>query len=174
VGPDDLPQFALAVYGHDGVSPACLLLQNRVDLDVNLILFGAYVGAIRQRSLTETDLTTAAARVSDWHLEVVRPLRSVRQRLKSGPPPAPSPATIELRSKLQQLEIESELIELGELHEVAAGLNGPIAMGTAADRAAAGITVVARRAAGRDLDDAELKAIAVIAAAAALVATESR
>jgi uncharacterized protein (TIGR02444 family) len=174
VGSDYLPQFALAVYGHDGVPAACLLLQNRVDLDVNLILFGAYLGAVWQRGLTEADLTTAQDRVRDWHVDVVRPLRSVRQRLKDGPAPAPSPATIDLRSKLQQLEIEAELIELGELHDVAAGLDGPILTGTAADRAADGITRVTRRAAGRDLDDAECKAIAVIAAAAALVATESR
>jgi uncharacterized protein (TIGR02444 family) len=171
----DLQRFALAVYGHDGVSSACLLLQNRCDLDVNLILFGAYVGAVRGLTITQESLTVSQDRVRDWHLEVVRPLRSVRQRLKSGPPPAPSPATIELRKKLQQLEIESELIELGELNEVAAGLDGPIAAGTPADRAVEGISVVARLFTGRDLDDAEWKAASVIAAAAALVATmESR
>jgi hypothetical protein len=35
-----------------------------------------------------------------------------RRRLKTGPPPAPTPATSELRRKLQELEIEAELVEL--------------------------------------------------------------
>jgi uncharacterized protein (TIGR02444 family) len=168
-GRDDLQRFALAVYACDGVSPACLLLQNRLDLDVNLILFGAYVGAVRGVELTAAGLVTAQQRVRDWHLEVVRPLRSVRLRLKSGPSPAPTPATAELRRRLQEIEIESELVELAELNVVAAGVAGPPLSGTPAARAAAGMTLVAGSAAGRDLDDAECAAVGVIAAAAAAV-----
>ncbi len=163
---DDLRRFALAVYAADGVPAACLLLQNRLDLDVNLVLFAAYIGAAHDRSLTETALTIAQERVRDWHSEVVRPLRAVRQRLKNGPSPAPTPATIELRRKLHDLEIESELIELDELDDVAANVGGPTVTGEPAQRAAAGITVVAVAAAERDLDDTELEAVSVIAAAA--------
>jgi uncharacterized protein (TIGR02444 family) len=168
-GRDDLQRFALAVYAYDGVPPACLLLQNRFDLDVNLILFGAYVGAVRGVEITDAGLATAQQRVRDWHLEVVRPLRSVRLRLKNGPSPAPTPATAELRRRLQEIEIESELVELAELNVVAAGVDGPPASGTPAERAAAGMTVVAGSAAGRDLDDAERAAVGAIAAAAAAV-----
>lgn len=170
-GRDELQRFALAVYAGDGVPSACLLLQTRIDLDVNLILFAAYVGAMRGMAVTDANLMAARRRVQDWHLEVVRPLRSVRQRLKSGPSPAPSPATTELRARLQEIELASELIELAELDVVAAGLDGPKTSGTAAERAAQGITMVARVAAGRDLDDTERTAVAVIAAAAALVRT---
>jgi uncharacterized protein (TIGR02444 family) len=170
-GHDDLPRFALAVYAGDGVPSACLLLQNRVDLDVNLILFAAYLGAVRGMGITDATLTTARQRVQDWHLEVVRPLRSVRQRLKSGPSPAPGPATSEFRRRLQELEVESELIELAELDDVAAGLDGPPVSGTPTDRAAEGIAVLARVTAGRNLDDAEIGAVAVIAAAAAQART---
>jgi hypothetical protein len=46
---------------------------------------------------------------------VVVPLRVLRQRLKTGPAPAPIPATDELRRKVQAVEIEAELIELLEL-----------------------------------------------------------
>jgi uncharacterized protein (TIGR02444 family) len=174
-GLGDLPRFALAVYRCDGVPAACLLLQNRLDLDVNLILFAAYVGAVRNQHLTESDVTTARDRVRDWHSEVVRPLRSVRQRLNNGPSPAPSPATTELRRKLQELEIEFELIELGQLDEVVAGLDGPAALGKPADRSAAGIVTMAAAAAGRALDDTELGAVSAIAAAAAAVGiTEGR
>src|SRR6202012_1333053 len=58
-------------------------------------------------------------RVDAWHEEVVRPLRAVRQRLRSGPAPAPDEATTALRRKLAQLEIEAELIELGQLDALA-------------------------------------------------------
>ena len=174
-GLGDLQRFALAVYRCDGVPAACLLLQNRLDLDVNLILFAAYVGAVRSQRLTGSDVSTARERVRDWHSEVVRPLRSVRQRLKNGPSPAPAPATTELRRKLQELEIESELIELGQLDEVVAGLNGPTVAGEPAERGAAGIVTMAAAAAGRELDDTELGAVSVIAAAATAVGiTEGR
>jgi hypothetical protein len=76
-----------------------------------------------------------------------------------------------LRARLQEIEVASELIELAELDVVAAGLDGPKTSGTAAERAAQGITMVARVAAGRDLDDTERTAVAVIAAAAAMVRT---
>jgi uncharacterized protein (TIGR02444 family) len=166
---DGLRRFALAVYARDGVSSACLLLQNRADLDVNLLLFAAYVGAVRELRVTDATLTTARQRVQDWHREVVRPLRSIRRRLKTGPSPAPSPATNAARGRLQDLEVECELIELAELDAVAAGLDGPAAAGTATERAADAMSTVTMVATGRDLDDTERAAVAVIAAAAAAV-----
>ena len=44
-GTSDLARFALKVYASEGVPPACLLLQERAGVDVNLLLFAAYAGA---------------------------------------------------------------------------------------------------------------------------------
>ena len=45
-------QFALELYGSEGVAAACLHLQNRHVLDVNLVLFAAFIGARRRQTLT--------------------------------------------------------------------------------------------------------------------------
>jgi uncharacterized protein (TIGR02444 family) len=160
-----LREFALAVYGADGVSPACLLLQDRWGLDVNLLLFAGYVGAAREQTLTPAALDTAAAHVEAWHRDVVRPLRAVRQRLKSGPAPAPNPATAELRERVKRLEIQAELIELDELDRLALPLDA--ASGDARDRARAALEVVLRAHTGRQPDTAESAALTTIAVAAA-------
>lgn len=153
---------------------ACLHLQNQHDLDVNLVLFAAFVGAERSQRLTSTNLEAARDRVDTWHREVVRPLRAVRQRLKTGPTPAPGETTAHLRRKLQQIEIEAELIELDELGSFFSG-RAPIpgwdpapASGSAAESAAAAIETVVQACSHAPIDDRDRHAIGTIAGAAAL------
>lgn len=158
-----LPDFALRVHRQAGVEQACVLLQDRFGVDVNVLLFAARVGVAGQ--LTTDTLTAASARVAQWHAEIVRPLRAVRRRLKSGPAPAPSPDTTELREQLKALEIRSELIELDEL--------GPLvpdvvpAGGDAVARVVEALTLVVRAQSDRPLTSDEAAALATIAAAAA-------
>jgi uncharacterized protein (TIGR02444 family) len=112
---DALWRFALAVYQKPGVSDACLLLQDRYGCNVTLLLFAAWAGAERGVALEAEEMTVAAETVGAWHGEVVEPLRSVRRRLKHGPPPAPDAATGKLRARLQAIEIDAERIELETL-----------------------------------------------------------
>ena len=156
--------FALAVYAVDGVSGACLTLQDRRDVDVNVVLFAAYLGAVRAETLTDAGLFAALDRVGDWHREVVVPLRSVRRRLKVHPAEAPTAqAAAQLRADLQRLEIDAEMIELSELGALAANEARPSASGTSTERAAAAIGTVV----GDELDDELRAAVDVIASAAA-------
>lgn len=111
----DLWRFVLDVYGRDGVPQACLGLQDRRGQDVCLLLFALWAGAARGRRLDGADLERLRAAAAPWHHEVVRGLRAVRKRLKSGPAPAPSPATEALRARVQAAEIEAERIELAAL-----------------------------------------------------------
>lgn len=141
--PSPLQSFALAVYGRDGVPAACLALQDELGVDVNVVLFAAFVGAVRGEALAEADVAAARARVGGWHDDVVVALRTVRRRLKGYPAPASGvAAAAELRSKLQGLEIEGELIELAELNELAHEQCRPPAAGGPADRAAAAMVAV--------------------------------
>jgi uncharacterized protein (TIGR02444 family) len=130
------------------------------------VLFAAFVGA-RGSILTPSHLVEARARVDEWHTEVVRPLRAVRQRLKSGPAPAPDERTAVLRSAIQKLEIDAELIELAELGLLSGTLAADPAPGDASARAAAAISVVVKASTGRHPDADERDAIARIADAAA-------
>ena len=157
-------RFALALYGSEGVADACLNLQNQHDLDVNLVLFAAFVGAERRQRFTTFSLEAARARVDAWHREVVQPLRLVRQRLKSGPLPAPNDATGSLRRKLAQLEIEAEVIELDQLGEVIPEVRSPRCTGSAVECATAAIETVIRTYAGAALNDQDREAIDTIAA----------
>jgi uncharacterized protein (TIGR02444 family) len=161
---DPLNDFALAVYASDGVSSACLTLQDRLDVDVNVVLYAAYLGAARAEILTTTGLVAALDRVGDWHREVVLPMRSVRRRLKMHPAEAPTAtAAAQLRADLQRLEIDAEMVELAELGALANAGARPSASGTAVERAAAAIGTVV----GEELDAELRSAIGAIASAAA-------
>jgi len=108
-------RFVLPFYGSAGVSPACLVLQDQIGVDVNILLVAAYAAAERGIVLDETDLAAADALVRGWRTEIVEPLRRVRNRMKSGPSPAPSPSTEPLRSKIKAAEIDGEQIALAAL-----------------------------------------------------------
>jgi uncharacterized protein (TIGR02444 family) len=100
--------FALAVYGGDGVADECLDLQERLGLDVNILLFAAFIGAVEAVQLESQDITAASAAVADWQSEIVRPLRQVRRALK--------PMSAEgLRAQVKVAELEAEKIELAML-----------------------------------------------------------
>lgn len=159
-------RFALALYGSEGVADACLHLQNRHDLDVNLVLFAAFVGAERRQRLTTSSLEVARVRVDAWHREVVRPLRVVRQRLKTGPAPAPNDVTARLRGQVQQIEIDAELIELDQLGALIPVLEPMPASGSATECVSAAIESVVKTHSHTALDGRDRRAIDTIAGAA--------
>ncbi|SNR96074.1 TIGR02444 family protein [Azospirillum sp. RU38E] len=104
---NSLWDFSLAVYAAPGVAEACLRAQDQYGLDVNLILWAAWLGANGHR-LTGPELAAAASATDAWRREVVQPLRAVRRRLKNGPPPAPNAASTALREQVQAAELEAE------------------------------------------------------------------
>jgi|TARA_B100001105_G_scaffold52389_1_gene39614 uncharacterized protein (TIGR02444 family) len=111
----DFPQnefwdWTLPTYGRPGVSPACLRLQERHDLDVNLVLYAVWAAA-NGVELSESDLRGAAEHVSRWHGVVVKGLRSVRVDLKGDPHGAPAELAEAFRDGLKALELASERME---------------------------------------------------------------
>ena len=123
--------FSLGVYGKPGVAPACLVLQEKHGLDINLLLFAAWAGAAHGHELSEGEWARAYATVGAWHKEMVRGLRSLRTRLKDGPPPAPGPQTEGLRALVKKAELDAERIE----QDLLFGLGGW--SGSSGDRLAA-------------------------------------
>lgn len=103
--------FALDVYRRPGVSDACLQLQENQQVDVNLLLFVCWIGASGRGRMSGGDVTLCIETVRNWHETVVRPLRAVRRRLKSGFDPAPVELTDGLRRQIQAREIDAEHIE---------------------------------------------------------------
>ena len=103
--------FALDVYRRPGVSDACLQLQERYHLDVNLLLFVCWIGASGRGRLTPRDIGVCAGAVGAWHDAVVRPLRGVRRSLKEDLGAAPAGLPQALRREIQAREIDAEHIE---------------------------------------------------------------
>lgn len=130
-----------------------------------MVLFAAFLGAVRRQTLTASGVDATRGRVDAWHREVVRPLRAVRQRLKIGPAPAPSDITAELRSRVQKIEIDAELIELDELDALLPELEPIPASGSARECATAAIEAVIASYGHTALDDEDRRAIDTIAGA---------
>jgi len=107
-----LRQFALAVHASENVPAACVSLQDRFGLDVNVLLLAAYIGAVHRQTISAEQVDAARTLVDEWHAKVVRPLRGVRRLLKSGPAPAPDERTEEVRTKVAKAELDAELVEL--------------------------------------------------------------
>lgn len=161
-----LKDFALKLYERDEVSASCLLLQDEAGVDVTVLLFAAWMGAAHRLALSKHDVAAAHAQVADWSGEIVKPLRAIRRRLKTGPAPAPSDQTGKLRKSVQALEILAELIELDVLDAFGHGMKPPPERLAAVEAIIAGMTSVVRHAAGREPDTQDMDAILLIAAAA--------
>jgi uncharacterized protein (TIGR02444 family) len=99
-------RFSLAVYASDGVAPECLTLQDALKIDVNLLLFCAWMGT-RTIMLTPRQLEAAALAVNVWQAAVIRPLRGVRQQIKA----LARDECEAFRSQVKSLELEAEQIE---------------------------------------------------------------
>ncbi len=82
----DLPEspfwnFTLGVYGRPGVSQACIGLQDRHGLNVNMLIFCLWAGS-QGHPLAAGDLERLEAALTPWDEAVVEPLREVRRWLK--------------------------------------------------------------------------------------------
>jgi len=105
--------FSLAVYREGAVQRECLELQDRYGVDVNLLLFCAFIGAVRGAAMPDQAVRQAAAVVADWHRDIVATLREVRRALKplaTGDSPTAAPAAA-LRENVKAMELEAERIE---------------------------------------------------------------
>lgn len=159
--------FAVAVHDRPGVADACVALQDRFDVDVNILLYAAYIGAVRRRSATPDGLAAARTHVDAWHRDVVRPLRAVRRLLKTGPPPAPTPQTDEVRKQVAKAELDAEFVELDLLGDWAAGLDDAPGTGSPSELARTAMEIAVQSYSTASLDDDDQSALTVIADAAA-------
>lgn len=105
-------QFSLRVYAEPGVASECLALQDAFDLDVNVLLFSAWLGAARQIALTADEIDGIKRRAGPWNGEVVKPLRQVRRYLKAS-----GYERSEFRDKAKALELEAEQLEQAMLFD---------------------------------------------------------
>ena len=109
--------FSTWAYAEPGVEKACLALQNRLGIDVNLVMFCAWL-AYRGTGTTHLARFLAAAlKLSrEWQRTLVEPLRSSRENLKdvidaSALVGSDRAAANSLRERIKQCEIEMEQLQ---------------------------------------------------------------
>lgn len=105
--------FSLRLYAGAGVPDACLALQARHGIDVNLLFCCLWLGLEGER-LGGPDVARLAARVRDLHEGVVKPLRLARTSLKrfvATEDESLRPALGVLRNAIKKSELDAEHLE---------------------------------------------------------------
>ncbi|MCP5370963.1 MAG: TIGR02444 family protein [Hyphomicrobiales bacterium] len=109
--------FSVALYGRPGVHEACLALQQRLGLDVNLLLYAVWIGWRGGGRLDGAALDRARASVETWHRTVVEPLWAAQRALKETPFPGVAAArAAALRAAVVQAELDAERVTQDLLH----------------------------------------------------------
>ena len=122
-------KFSLAVYAAPGVAAGCLALQDALNIDVNSLLFVAWLGASKKIVLSETELTAIEAHVREWHATVVRPLRALRRHVKTLSEMREDAAKL-LSQDIAAVELRAKQIEQAFLFESARGMAAGAATAT--------------------------------------------
>lgn len=123
-------RFSLAFYARPGVADALIAIQDRAVRDVNLILFGLWLGATQGRLLAAAELADAQAAIAPIAGAAVAPLRSLRRQLRA----AAEPDLQALRRRIAGLEIAAER---QVQHRLAAQFSGEFGARPKGDRLAA-------------------------------------
>ena len=116
--PSQLWDFATKLYSAASVEEACLGLQDRRGLDVNLVLFCIWVAASGRGKLTEEEMSAGTDASVVWQSQVVAPLRHVRRYLKGPITPADGRLGAELARFVSESELYSEHMEVQILSEI--------------------------------------------------------
>lgn len=146
-------KFSLSVYGTPAVRGECLDLQRRLGIDVNVLLFCAWMGSAHEAALSDQNLTAAEASVSVWQDKVVRPLRAARQDVKAMPAMS-DPAVATLRADIASNELRAEEIEQAMLFALADTLAAGGATASAGEAVRHNVSAFLKRTAPADANPA--------------------
>lgn len=130
--PNPFWQFSLIFYKQREVTDACLTLQDRHGLDVNLLLFCIWSAHGGPGRLSAEDLRECRSLVAGWQAERVQPVRALRR--------APAPAVPEdlgeyFHQRLLALELEAERVEQELLYRWARGRSRAVQLDSGAEAA---------------------------------------
>ena len=101
--------YSLATYRVEEVATTCLTLQDTYGVDVNLLLYAAWLAHINRR-LSAAHLNEVDALVTPWRDSVVRPLRQLRRELRGYSQAAG------VREELKALELRAEREQQDQMH----------------------------------------------------------
>ena len=119
----DLWDWAVRAYASDGVSEACLHLQDAAGQNVPLLLWAAWTARTGRRP--DADAVEAACDIARaWQDAAIAPLRSVRRALKGRNPDLDDAAREAVRAQVKAVELEAERRLLAALEALTAPPEG--------------------------------------------------
>ncbi len=148
-------RYSLALYEREAVAAACLNLQGRLGLDVNMLLFCCWAGA-NGRRLSAAEILDLIEAVQAWRREVILPLRAARRWLKAEAP-AIGPAAQALRADIKASELAAEAVQQDIMHK-----RLPLSEGRPSGAGVAANLRVYLAAFGADAGDAETEALVTL------------
>jgi uncharacterized protein (TIGR02444 family) len=105
-------------YAVPGVAPACIELQDRARVDVNVLFFLLW-NASERRALDAADVGRVERAIGAWREIAVVPIRNVRRALKSPPPVMAPDAAEGFRTRIKAVELEAERLQQEALYDLA-------------------------------------------------------
>jgi len=114
--PNDLWDYAARVYARGRASAACLALQDRHGLDVNVLLYCCWVASSGRGVFRDGELEHALTAIGPWRMDVIDVLHDLKVRLKGDVAPAPKALADELRRVVVESELHAEHAEVLMLH----------------------------------------------------------
>ena len=110
-------RFSVKFYAEPGVAPACIELQDKAGVDVNVLFFLLW-NASQGHVLNAVDVEEIERAIGPWREMAVVPIRNVRRALKT-PPPVMAPADAEsLRTRVKAVELEAERLQQEALYRL--------------------------------------------------------
>ena len=105
--------FSLHIYAREGVPAVCLGLQDEFNADVNLLLYGCWLG-VTGKDLDVETLRRALEFSAAWNTEVVHPLRRIRRWMKDescAGGEVDREARLALRERVKATELAAEQLQ---------------------------------------------------------------
>src|SRR5262245_26778438 len=133
-------RFSVKFYAVPGVAPACIELQDRAKVDVNVLFFLLW-NATEKRALSAVDVAEVERSIGAWRDMTVVPIRNVRRALKSPPPVMAADTAEGFRTRIKAVELEAERLQQEALYDMAQ--SGRLGQPTASPIEAARISVSA-------------------------------
>jgi uncharacterized protein (TIGR02444 family) len=110
-------RFSLQFYRLPGVATACIKLQEEAGVDVNLLLFLLWHGALGRR-LSTAEVERLAQKIAAWRDLAVVPLRAIRRALKSPSGLVEAGAAEAFRTRIKAVELEAERLQQEAMYDL--------------------------------------------------------
>lgn len=117
--------WSLQIYGEDDVSRACLILQDRHGLDINMVLWCVWAVSAGYGIIDDDTLAGGHAFATDWNARITSALRGVRRNLRPAPAGTPIEWAESLRANTLEVELDAERVEQDFLQALLDGLQDP-------------------------------------------------